>query len=822
MTSTQRFYSYSLANSTLVSTSHHRERCEERNIAKVLCQKARRMGLSEPLENGRVGYTFGGTYYVHDAETNRAITCYPTKDKCGTKSGSKFVDPVMVMKDTEHVTEQYLRSHEDFDALSKKERWTNHHILVVDMSGSMRTDDVNGARCRSDGVWTCLARDFVKAHLDKEKNWFDIVSVVLMGKRAKVAIRHEPMTWALYNKLVAMKEWSKFRPEGHGNYLPALTQVQKLLQLNTLGSVGLSVFFCSDGKPSDAGATSNIVKTVGEIASQFGRRLTFGCVGLADRDEDFSVLIKMANEAAAYGANGWFDHPSCTSSFDVDSLSRIISYHVSTLALTKRELSQTVRGKTAPGKSVRIDILRERGDTPDDHVPSIDWRVFRASNSSQYTKHVWKWNTRDGDFCRVLDRRCHSCFSLVADQAWETGTRGEICNGCKATYLCSGCIADGMWRGHRKEDCCAMLEERRKGAVQKKDIISYNVAWKRACFGEGAERVAYKFRFLNDDDNFIGPVMVAKESRFVHDRPDEHNRRDHIQFMTAQVFASRCADKFNEYFDNLAARNAADVQQRVHAFPRICFLEPLIFELVDDSKTYNVLVEPFIDGEYTKYNGNYGDLFEATSAEDGVNKAAMASKVGRKTNMGGKIAPLLAAVAEESDDEISQSEEESSQNDDSWGKAFVQDANLTQFFSCEGTDYFAHLVDGQHVCAAPIMTDEVIPDGDFAQAFSHFSYLKSNRQSIVVDLQGSLKIHSDGRREFIFTDPAVHTRKKNLFLQNLKFGRTDLGEKGMKAFFATHVCNNACRALGLPPETSFPSPQTKANPFLTDSQRKKR
>jgi hypothetical protein len=50
--------------------------------------------------------------------------------------------------------------------------------------------------------------------------------------------------------------------------------------------------------------------------------------------------------------------------------------------------------------------------------------------------------------------------------------------------------------------------------------FSYCVAWKKKAFGEGAERLAFKFRFLVDDSNrFVGPVMVAKESRYVSSSP---------------------------------------------------------------------------------------------------------------------------------------------------------------------------------------------------------------------------------------------------------------------------------------------------------------
>ncbi|OEU05955.1 kinase-like protein, partial [Fragilariopsis cylindrus CCMP1102] len=86
------------------------------------------------------------------------------------------------------------------------------------------------------------------------------------------------------------------------------------------------------------------------------------------------------------------------------------------------------------------------------------------------------------------------------------------------------------------------------------------------------------------------------------------------------------------------------------------------------------------------------------------------------------------------------------------------------------------------------------------QSFSHFTYEKSKRYFMVVDLQGVLAINPvDGTKCYKLTDPVIHKRrkKKKEKLRKYTFGRTDRGEKGMKAFFHTHQCNDLCRLLGL-------------------------
>ncbi|OWZ23531.1 Alpha kinase [Phytophthora megakarya] len=77
--------------------------------------------------------------------------------------------------------------------------------------------------------------------------------------------------------------------------------------------------------------------------------------------------------------------------------------------------------------------------------------------------------------------------------------------------------------------------------------------------------------------------------------------------------------------------------------------------------------------------------------------------------------------------------------------------------------------------------DDGLNLSETAQAFSHFTWQKTFGQLVVVDLQGV---------GCIFTDPQIHSK-------NETFGCGNLSEVGMTAFFATHECNDICKALGL-------------------------
>ena len=71
-----------------------------------------------------------------------------------------------------------------------------------------------------------------------------------------------------------------------------------------------------------------------------------------------------------------------------------------------------------------------------------------------------------------------------------------------------------------------------------------------------------------------------------------------------------------------------------------------------------------------------------------------------------------------------------------------------------------------------------------AQAFSHFTFERSQGLFLVSDLQGVGSV---------LTDPAIHTRDQKQF----KLADSNLGEEGFKFFFATHVCNDICQRLQL-------------------------
>jgi hypothetical protein len=142
----------------LESGVHGRERREERNIEKIDLQRAKRYGMKEPARFGRTKYTYGGIVFIYDPVENREVTSFESPDISSAVSGTKYSKPILLDTKVEVETENAKNLHKSMQRLltntrEGKRNWTSHSVLIVDMSGSMRRDDVNGARCRSDGVW---------------------------------------------------------------------------------------------------------------------------------------------------------------------------------------------------------------------------------------------------------------------------------------------------------------------------------------------------------------------------------------------------------------------------------------------------------------------------------------------------------------------------------------------------------------------------------------------------------------------------------------------------------------------------------------------
>jgi hypothetical protein len=696
----------------------------------------------------REKYTYGGVVFIYDSEANREVTTFPSRDFSSDCSGTKCTKPIMLPKAEIDLNAAVNRNRTMLQIAAAKETWTSHSVLVVDMSGSMRRDDVNGARCRSDGVWLSLARDWIKAPLDKgARTATYLISVVLMAATAKCVIRCQPTDWVLYNSFIEMREWRTERPEGPGNYMPALQMAESLLMLNTCGSCSLSLLFFSDGKPSDHGDFAGVA---GKIASKFGRRLSCTCIGMAEQGENFSTLEEMVREVASFGAIATFGQPS----LDSDSLSNIISSLASSLTSSKTEMTDL---GTRKAKTVRVDVVREKHGTPDDVFLTDDWWAYKNESVSLF----WSWSYKMNDFVKIFDWRCDNCWADCRESH-------IVCPACQAVCFCSELCRKSLLRDHQA-NCPSLAAGMRKGKIIHREVPSFSVGVRRTIFGEGAERMVHKFRFLNQRMEFTGPLMVAKESRFVDEEASYEQRLEyHRNFMRTQAIASEMADKFNAAIEDLSKRLPANWGFGSSSCPRISFLEPMVVEVKDGKLgDYCILIEPMLEvSRYEKFSNNMGYVKGQKKLD------SLVQSIGRlRIDEAKKDGAPLGAIEEGSE---SDSEEE----DGDCGEELFDEKHKQPSRSGQAS--------GDYMCL----------DSDVPHVFSHFTYEKSKGQLMVVDLQGVFTVQRDNSKLYQLTDPVIH-KKKSKQLKAWSFGRTDRGRKGMEAFFATHVCTDLCKLLGL-------------------------
>ena len=642
-------------------------------------------------------YIYNGVVYITDHSGRHEIT--------------SWFEPLVV--DAETITSSMQFEHNAAIALLQHPaKWTSHSVLVVDQSGSMRTGDVQGTGDRrSDTVWVTLILDFVADRLEKKKlGSTDVISVIGMGEHATLLVDRAPIDWLLYNDLIRLR---KNKPKGDGNYLPAITLADECLRKNTCGRCALLLLFLSDGKPSDqipAGRESTREKhqkmcaeKVSAVASMYGRRLTFGATGFGPASEDFAVLRGMATAAEEYGCKAIFTLPSLSS----ESLSASITSLSRSLSTTKTELTDASSNRQKTVKTVR----RERLNAPDEEVLSSEWKLY--------------------DY--PLAGRARS----VRSQQLSAG------------------VLDARLEWHERMTEPYMLTTSQWIDVDAHDARARGVALRIPIAGEGVERIVHKFREVDENGAFVGPKLVAKESRYVEDE-SALRVRFHDTFATTQKRASELSKEFNVMLSDLERGGVIEAN-----VPRIEFLPVCVYLMKDpvSGEEYGYLVEKQLAGKWQKWNSNNGWV----AGRDEASGAAAEEEEGEKQTLLAPTGPLVC---------IDEGDEEEGWSDDEM---------------CDSVTTVPHARVDMSRCTIEV---DWVP-----QAFSHFTWHRSKRKLLVCDLQGVFNA-ADSPPTYEMTDPVIHHRSQHR-REGHKYGATDKGEAGMDKFFSTHVCNVLCHAMKL-------------------------
>ncbi|KAJ9468372.1 Myosin heavy chain kinase A [Diplonema papillatum] len=92
---------------------------------------------------------------------------------------------------------------------------------------------------------------------------------------------------------------------------------------------------------------------------------------------------------------------------------------------------------------------------------------------------------------------------------------------------------------------------------------------------------------------------------------------------------------------------------------------------------------------------------------------------------------------------------------------------------------------------------KVFTSNQTAEAFTHFTFLHSDRKLVVCDLQGV---------GGMYTDPQIHS------LDGEEFGLGNLGEDGIRKWMAGHKCCPLCTALGFTPVSGLSNAESTSAP----------
>jgi Mg-chelatase subunit ChlD len=580
------------------------------------------------------------------------------------------------------VTEKMQKEYDDAVVKIKadKNAWLSNTVIVIDTSGSMSEGDIWGARTRLDAAWIAVALDFLAHRLETgAASHMCVISIVTLGREANVVVREQPSSWILYNWLIRTYTEKRIPPYGHGPYFPSLEVAEDLLTQNSNASCALMLAFLSDGKPSDS------------------------CLGRKRSTEQWNAILvdRIGQLAKNFGRRLNFEAIGIGSLDDFETLQGMVDAATDYGAIAHFRLpSMSSSGIGDAFTSVAASLTTTQTEMTD--VDTLKQRKVR-------------------NVLRESKKKAAMPIEVVSSKDFFIYPSARVQRSVYKEWI--------VGRKKMTQFECTSLQH---------PDAEY-VAIHQEAFGEGAERLAFRFyEVAADGRTIVGRHLVAKESRLVlEEHADERSRKDFVRtFCETQQVARRLAEKFNEKLSKIPTVDQAT--------PKVAFLDCSIYQLNDKILgKQSVLVEERLDeSKWHKWNANNGYVEgkKTPTFTDEIMRSALTSLDKIDLNI----------IEEGSDDEEESDEDET------------------------------HIV--------PIL----YTPSQVAQAFSHFSYCESRRKRLVCDLQG---VYDEKNNVLRFSDPAIHYYNHLREDRRMVHGRTDRGRKGIGMFFETHKdnCSLLCK-----------------------------
>eukprot|EP00942_MAST-04A_sp_MAST-4A-sp1_P000797 g797.t1 len=605
---------------------------------------------------------------------------------------------------------------------------TSHIVLIVDQSGSMNKGDMMGHRTRSRGAFYTIANEIIAAPLYKNQmSYTDLVTLIELRDDAYVCPDICMEPMTWeLHNKIVQLAETPRRGSGHGNYLPSLLAARDILNACDNGKIALFLLFLSDGRPSD----------------NYWQYLTtpglFEVEKLCRDDAILKIVSSICmkfKKRLTFGTFGFAD--------DVDGN----MFHLMEAMANQAKIfgCKSVFKSGLDSNDIRkaLYTLASSLLSTRSMLSSLSGGANLKKENKRERTDLIKDNEQVSENLMVLldSLGCKKTFNLQAYNVHSVEQHGAI------RYI----PIKSNRKGKKGFDVSIDWEEECEMAQPDAN----GIAIKKRYSKEGAERIVYEATEVHVDHNGIrpvGPPLVAKLSRF------EEKSKFNFQTRCAetQFNANRLAQKFNTVLDYLEKNG-------FYTIPKILFLNVSVYTGFTNTGTEYYLCEQCLGGKglgsnngYKKWNDNKGGVWDQNSKP-------------RQTNQG--FGGAMEGIVEEEEDEMENGDMRCLEN--------------VGFNGSTVEDTFTRLRQNILTVCQSTFCKEAILDDDVPQAFSHWTYAHTKGDFLVCDLQGV-----KGTKDFQFTDPAIHSKKK-------KYGATDHGKKGQRRFFKTHKCNPLCLALNL-------------------------
>eukprot|EP00729_Bicosta_minor_P014464 gene14464-8011_t len=529
---------------TLLSTAHGKARRELRDISKTDLRNAVKHGRREP---GYPRRSTGEPTWKYTFANTVYITDATSRNEITSYKESIAIEKAVI---TSKDAARHRRAKAQL--ASNPSLCATHTILVVDQSASMKKCDVSGFRTRSNAAYGTLALDYLAHQLHDTDTGceFDFVSVVEFNVDSIHVLQREPLDWILFNYFVDRQEIAM--PADHGLYAVGLRAIEDIVngdrhEFGASFAPEYVVIFLSDGAPSDCGPTGAAEEALTKIAAPFTR-----------------MLLRL-------------------------NLKEQITFNAVGLGAPAKDFV-VLKGLVDVSKSVGMTNAKGRFSHSNASCGSLSTVMTQLSSMLTAIRTTTMTVTEDSTpkLPRDLDIRPRrfATKNFHDHEIWANATN-------ISRYLLEKKGNQFNWRAPRYV------------FTQKDHAVGMKIL--QHPFDEGAERYVFLIQEFDTDDNPVGRIRVAKESRYQSIR--DQSREFHRVFCQTQATAADLANQFNNAVKRCRGLKPLDPLART---PRLLYLSCWVLRFRKDGSSAEcaVLVEEDLQnrGKYVKYTTNNGQI----------------------------------------------------------------------------------------------------------------------------------------------------------------------------------------------------------------------